>query len=270
MSGRGYGPGSRTMQRDASSIGTSRSPRTRGTREGVTPADLYRGARLTAAWEWAEPRETDLNDLEREFLRASRAASEGETVRTRRTNRRLRGLLAGVAVLLVASLVIGDLALTQRDQARSAAAIADAGSLVSRSLDEKDPALALILAREAVSIQDSAETRSALFTALERTPAITNRMYAPGGPSPTAGETQWITISPDGKTLAIGGAGPAIQFFDTVQRAFIGSLEVGTGTERATFSPDGQTLVVATSSDVVESVDVATRTDRARSRPRVP
>jgi WD40 repeat protein len=228
------------------------------------PADLYRGARLTAAWEWAEPRETDLNDLEREFLRASRAASEGETVRTRRTNRRLRGLLAGVAVLLVASLVIGDLALTQRDQARSAAAIADAGSLVSRSLDEKDPALALILAREAVSIQDSAETRSALFTALERTPAITNRMYAPGGPSPTAGETQWITISPDGKTLAIGGAGPAIQFFDTVQRAFIGSLEVGTGTERATFSPDGQTLVVATSSDVVESVDVATRTDRGQ------
>ena len=160
--------------------------------------------------------------------------------------------------------MIGDLALTQRDEARSAAAIADAGSLVSRSLDEKDPALALILAREAVNIQDSAETRSALFAALERTPAITNRMYAPGGPSPTAGETQWIAISPDGKTLAIGGAGPAIQFFDAVQRTFIGSLEVGTGTERATFSPDGQTLVVATSSGVVESVDVATRTERGQ------
>jgi hypothetical protein len=45
-----------------------------------------------------------------EFLRASRTASEGEAVRARRTNRRLRGLLVGVAVLLVASLVIGDLA----------------------------------------------------------------------------------------------------------------------------------------------------------------
>src|SRR5512132_3809241 len=231
---------------------------------GRDPADLYRGARLTAAWEWAEPHETDLNDLEREFLRASRAASEGEAVRARRTNRRLRGLLVGVAVLLAASLVIGELALTQRDEARSAAAIADAGRLASRSLVEKDPGLALILAREAVNIHDSAETRSALFTALERTPAITNRMYAPGGPSPTAGETQWIAISPDGMTLAIGGAGPAIQFFDAVQRTFIASLEVGTGTERATFSPDSQTLVVATSSGVVESVDVATRTERGQ------
>ena len=67
---------------------------------GRDPADLYRGARLTAAWEWAEPHEADLNDLEREFLQASRTASEGEAVRARRTNRRLRGLLAGVAVLL--------------------------------------------------------------------------------------------------------------------------------------------------------------------------
>ncbi|MDP9184868.1 MAG: winged helix-turn-helix domain-containing protein, partial [Actinomycetota bacterium] len=64
------------------------------------PADLYRGARLTAAWDWAETHEADMNDLERGFLRASRTASEGEAVRARRTNRRLRGLLVGVAVLL--------------------------------------------------------------------------------------------------------------------------------------------------------------------------
>ena len=37
MNGRGCGPGSRTMRRDASSIVTSRSRRTRGTRVGVTP-----------------------------------------------------------------------------------------------------------------------------------------------------------------------------------------------------------------------------------------
>src|SRR5438552_3218386 len=61
---------------------------------GRDPADLYRGARSTAAWEWAEPHQADLNDLEREFLRASRSASEGEAVRARRTNRRLRALLA--------------------------------------------------------------------------------------------------------------------------------------------------------------------------------
>jgi WD40 repeat protein len=52
--------------------------------------------------------------------------------------------------------------------------------------------------------------------------------------------------------------------FDAAQYTFIGGFQVGTGTERATFSPDGQTLVVATSSGVVESVDVATRTDRGQ------
>jgi len=232
---------------------------------GRDPADLYRGARSTAAWEWAEPHQADLNDLEREFLRASRTASEGEAVRARRTNRRLRALLAGVAVLLAASLVIGDLALTQRDGARSAAAIADAGRLASRSLVEKDPGIALILAREAVNIHDSAETRSALFTALERTPAITNRIYAPGGPSPTAGETQWIAISPDGKTLATGGKGPVIAFFDAARYSFIGGFQVGSGTERATFSPDGRSLVAVTSNNEIVSVDVATRTKRGQA-----
>src|SRR5262249_48390429 len=126
---------------------------------GRDPADLYRGARLAAASEWAEPREADLNDLEREFLRASRTASEGEAVRARRTNRRLRGLLVGVAVLLAASLVIGDLALTQRDRATDSLTLADAGRLASGSRLEADPQLALLMAREAVNINDSPETR---------------------------------------------------------------------------------------------------------------
>ncbi|HEX3300521.1 MAG TPA: BTAD domain-containing putative transcriptional regulator, partial [Actinomycetota bacterium] len=232
---------------------------------GRDAADLYRGARLTSALDWADPHQADLNELEQDFLRASRSASEGEAAGTRRTNRRLRGLLVGVAVLLVASLVIGELALTQRNGARSAAAIADAGRLASQSLVEKDPGLALILAREAVNIDDSAQTRSALFTALERTPAITGRMYAPGSPSPAAAATTWIAMSPDGKTLAIGGAGSAIQFFDAIQRAYIGAFDVGSGTDRGTFSPDSQALVIATSSGAIESVDVATRTERSHA-----
>jgi len=42
---------------------------------------------------------------------------------------------------------------------------------------------AMLMAREAVNIRDTAETRSALFAALQRTPAITARLYAPGGSS---------------------------------------------------------------------------------------
>jgi WD40 repeat protein/DNA-binding SARP family transcriptional activator len=229
---------------------------------GRDPADLYRGARSTAAWEWAEPHEADLNDLEREFLRASRTASEGEAVRARRTNRRLRGLLVGVAVLLVASLVIGDLALTQRDRATGALTLADAGRLASGSRLEADPQLALLMAREAVDIDDSPETRSALFAALERTPAIIDRIYPSGGPSPSGGERQWIVISPDGRTLAIGDAGPTVEFVDGVQQVPIGAVDVGSGTERAAFSPDGKTLAVVTSAGGLVPIDVAARTVR--------
>lgn len=231
---------------------------------GRDPADLYRGARLTAAWEWAELHQADLNDLEREFLRASRTASEGEAVRARRTNRRLRGLLVGVAVLLVASLVIGDLALTQRNRATDALTLADAGRLASRSRLEADPQLALLMAREAVNIDDSPETRSALFAALQRTPAIRDRIYPPGGTSAAGGERQWIAISSDGSTIAIGDAGPSVEVIDAVNRVPIGAVDVGSGTEHAAFSPDGKTLAVVTSTGDLVSIDVSTRSERGR------
>ena len=229
---------------------------------GRDPADLYRGARSTAAWEWAEAHEADLNDLEWAFVRASHMASAGEAVRARRTNRRLRGLLAGVAVLLAASLVIGDLALTQRDRATDALTLADAGSLASRSRLEADPQLALLMAREAVNINDSPETRSALFAALERTPAITDRIYAPGAPSPAGDERQWIAISPDASTLAIGDTGPTVELVDAVREVPIGAVDVGSGTERAAFSPDGKTLAVVTAAGHLVPVDIVAGTVR--------
>ena len=69
--------------------------------------ELYRGARLTSAIDWTTDHNLELNELERSFLSASREVSERESDRQRRTNRRLRMLLSGVAVLLVVSLVAG-------------------------------------------------------------------------------------------------------------------------------------------------------------------
>src|SRR4029453_2841774 len=137
---------------------------------------------------------------------------------------------------------MGERAPPQRDRTTDALTLADAGRLASRSRLEADPQLALLMAREAVNINDWPETRSALFAALERTPAIIDRIYPPGGPSPVGGERQWIAISPDGSTLAIGDAGPTVEFIDAVQRLPIGPVDVGSGTERAAFSPNGKTL----------------------------
>ena len=69
---------------------------------GRDPSELYRGARLAAALEWADAAGDDagLNRLEREFLEESRSAFA-------RANRRLRALLAVAVLLLVAALVAG-------------------------------------------------------------------------------------------------------------------------------------------------------------------
>src|SRR5207342_2532483 len=88
------------------------------------PSELFRGARLAAALDWSTLHGRELNAAEREFLAASRAAAESETRRQRRTNRRLRGLLAGVAVFLVLALVAGSLALVQGGRARRSALVA--------------------------------------------------------------------------------------------------------------------------------------------------
>ena len=76
--------------------------------------ELYRGVRLATALDWTADHALEVNELEREFLIRSREASEQETKRVRHINRRLRGLLAGIALLPVVA-VTGDLG---RDPAR--------------------------------------------------------------------------------------------------------------------------------------------------------
>jgi WD40 repeat protein len=172
----------------------------------------------------------------------------------RRTNRRIRGSLAGVAVLLVLSLIVGNLALRQRDDARAAADVADARQLASASLTEKDGIASLLLARQAVELDDSAQTRSALLAALQREPAAIATMHADGAvPGDLA---EWLQLSPDGHTIASGGARTTVDFFDAVTYQPLGApVNVGDETTRGAFSPDGRTLAVAAGHQVVR-IDV--------------
>jgi WD40 repeat protein/DNA-binding SARP family transcriptional activator len=220
---------------------------------GRDEGDLYRGARLTAALDWADAHDPDLNTAEREYLATSRSASEGEAVRARRTSRRTRGLLAGVAVLLALSLIVGNLALRQRDDARAAADVADSRQLAAASLAEKDSIVALLLARQAVELDDSAQTRSALLAALQREPAAIATMHADGA---VPGDlTEWLQLSPDGHTIASGGARTTVDFFDAATYLPIGRVDVGAATTTGDFSPDGRTLAVAEDHQVVR-IDV--------------
>ena len=93
--------------------------------------ELARGGRLEIVGELAARRADVLNDSESEWITASQvAAAAAEQTRTeaalrdRRQNRRLRGLLVGVGLLLAVALVAGTLAVRQQRRADDQAAAA--------------------------------------------------------------------------------------------------------------------------------------------------
>ena len=138
--GRGCAAGSRRTRRDGGCTRTCARPRAAGTDAGRDPGELYRGARLASALEWAAAHDGELNAVERDFLAASRAASQ-------RSQRRLRAVVAGLGVLLVLAVVAGAVALDQRAGARREATAAEAQRLGARALVEDDLDLSLLLAR---------------------------------------------------------------------------------------------------------------------------
>jgi hypothetical protein len=144
-------------------------------RSGHDPSELYRGARLEGAVDWARRHRDDMNRGERAFIDASEAEAAREIDHARRqiadkarTNRRLRLLVGGVAGLLVIALVAGLLAWRQQRRAEETAATEQVGRLVAESERLLDSQLdrALLLAVEARRRDDTPATRGALLTAL--------------------------------------------------------------------------------------------------------
>ena len=130
---------------------------------GRDPAELYRGARLAAGARLGAEHDPELNELEREFLDESQAASEREAERQRRVNRRLRSSLVGVGVLLAAAVVAGVIAISERQGAQEAATVADAERLGAEALNEDRFGDALHLANAGIALDDSVTTRSNLL-----------------------------------------------------------------------------------------------------------
>jgi DNA-binding SARP family transcriptional activator/WD40 repeat protein len=206
---------------------------------GRDPAELYRGARLGSALDWAASHDPELNALEREFLDESRAASEREAEHQRRTNRRLTALLAGVGVLLAAAVVAGVIALSERQGARDAATIADAQRLGAEALDEDRLERAILLANAGAALDDSLATRSNLLSTLLRSPAALGVLNGDGEPFTSS------ALSPDGATLAVGDEGGTVTLFDTETREPIGDHQAPGGAWTLAFDPGGDSLALA-------------------------
>jgi WD40 repeat protein/DNA-binding SARP family transcriptional activator len=209
---------------------------------GRDPADLYRGARLASALDFAATDGDALNDLEREFLTAARDVSEREAVRGRRMNRRLRTALAGALIALAAATTAGLVALDQRGDARNEAVVADAQRVGAQALTAEPFDYAALLARTGVKLHDSAATRGSLFSVvLGNPPALLGLLEGVGGTQIYA-----VAVSPDGKRVALGDATGTVRMFDAATRRRLGSYRLrSTGlVQELEFSPDGALLAI--------------------------
>ena len=221
------------------------------------PAELYRGARLSAALEWTAHHATQLSQREREFLNASRAYNE-------RQLRRLRILLAGVAVLLAVAVAVavavGIVAFVQRQDARNTARAAKSRALAGESEAQLgvDPERSILLAAAAVRDTPTPEALFALRRALDVSPR--RRRLASGGPwQGIVGGDQFVSYSPDGRQIAEGSMTGAIRIFDAASGRLERRIRIAgvANAPFAAYSPNGASLAVATNRDV-RILDVAT------------
>jgi DNA-binding SARP family transcriptional activator/WD40 repeat protein len=163
---------------------------------GRPAAELYRGARLESAAQWAETNADSLTPLERSYLHEARR-------RARRSRRLARAAVTTISTLLVIAVIAAVLAVaqgrraeSQRDTAQALLRDADTRRLVAESgrLQTEDVALSLLLAREANARSDDPTTRSALQSALLSNAPILGYLRS----SPTA---QYGSLSRAGQHL---------------------------------------------------------------------
>jgi len=177
---------------------------------GHDPSELYRGTRLGAATDWAASHNGELSQAEEAFLDASRAQSEQALADARRqaadrarSNRRLRIQLGAIGVALVVAVIVGFVAVDQRERANEEATVAEARELAAAATAnlEVDPERSVLLALEAVERTRSAdgsvlpEAEEALHRAVTESRIV---LSVPG----VGGSLDW---SPDGTIFVTEG-----------------------------------------------------------------
>jgi WD40 repeat protein/DNA-binding SARP family transcriptional activator len=213
-------------------------------------SDLYRGARLATALEWAdaEASHPGLSALEDEFLQESQSAVARENEQQLKMSRRRRRLVALALVLLVVAASAGAIAFVEDANAQQRATAADAQRVGAQALAGSSMATSLLLAREGVNLDNSTITTGNLLDVLLRGPAVIGVASNPGH------RILDDALSPDGRLLAYRTDSGKVAFLNARTLRPIGlPFKVGNqldfvGAARPfhalAFSPDGRTLAV--------------------------
>jgi WD40 repeat protein/DNA-binding SARP family transcriptional activator len=180
---------------------------------GRPDSELYRGARLAQALDWRDRAHRDLTPTEHAFLDAGqtladteRLAVENRARHQARQNRRLRALLSATAIFLVGSIIVGFVAVDQRERARSEGRVATARELAAAATANVgvDPERSILLALAAIDRTRSGdgaalpEAEEALHSAVSasrielRVPGVGGRLdWSPDG-------TRFVAEGPEG------------------------------------------------------------------------
>ncbi len=195
-------------------------------------SELYTGRRLDGV-EGVSP--DKLNDRERAFLMASLDLRVARRRQARRSRRRLQTFAAVLVVLLLLATGAGVIAINksndaqaktrearaQTQQAQQQARIATARDLATQAQSQlaTQPAVAMLLAAEAVKLQDSPQNRATLLTTVSSSPHLARiaqgfgqKLANPLGYSgPLASR---FSLSPDSRVAAVVGDGGSLRLWD--------------------------------------------------------